>query len=285
MNITVLIESERDRERWYLFNRMADRWLAEGHIVRFHKLADPPKATDLAILHVDQTKVSADLIAPHLNNSRVINGKVLDISKRHISRHLCSRHDGYSGPVIVKTDCNYWGMSERIRTMGPPSQQAWLKRVCFHLQVQMVERLVPWRMLRKVPHGHYPVLAHIEQVPEWVWQSNEFVVERFVPERAGEDFVTRYWVFFGKREIVYTKRSRDYLVKRGAALAKELGGDVPEELRLRRRELGFDFGKFDWVIHGDRPILLDANRTPSFSRVTDEYPEILSELADGLADF
>ena len=31
---------------------------------------------------------------------------------------------------------------------------------------------------------------------------------------------------------------------------------------MRRRDLGFDYGKFDYVIHEGRAILLDANSTP-----------------------
>lgn len=285
MRVTILIETELDGDRLFLLNRLADRWAEKGNEIRFRRLSDPPEATDLAILHADRTRLSSDLITPHLTNSPVINGRALDISKRHISRQLCHPGDGYAGPVIIKTDCNSWGMPERIRANGEPSQQGWTDRLLFRLQVQLVERIVPWRILRKVPHGHYPVLDRPDQVPDWVWESEDLVVERFVPERQGNDFVTRYWVFFGDREVVYTKRSPDYLVKRGDAVSKEIGGEIPEELRLRRRELGFDFGKFDWVMHEGRPILLDVNRTPSFRHVTAEFPEIVPELAAGLADF
>jgi hypothetical protein len=32
----------------------------------------------------------------------------------------------------------------------------------------------------------------------------------------------------------------------------------------RREALGFDYGKFDYVEHDGEPILLDANKTPTF---------------------
>lgn len=38
---------------------------------------------------------------------------------------------------------------------------------------------------------------------------------------------------------------------------------VPDALLKVRREMGFDFGKFDFVIHTGEVILLDVNKTPS----------------------
>jgi len=33
-----------------------------------------------------------------------------------------------------------------------------------------------------------------------------------------------------------------------------------------RRKLGFDYGKFDFVVHEGRAVLLDANKTPGRAR-------------------
>jgi hypothetical protein len=49
-------------------------------------------------------------------------------------------------------------------------------------------------------------------------------------------------------------------------LVERIPVEVPEAMRARRAELGFDFGKFDYVRHGERWVLLDANRTPSYPR-------------------
>ncbi len=57
---------------------------------------------------------------------------------------------------------------------------------------------------------------------------------------------------------------------------------VPDDLRLRRAELGFDFGKFDFVIHEGRAVLLDANRTPSRPpNLSSSQQREISSLADG----
>lgn len=59
--------------------------------------------------------------------------------------------------------------------------------------------------------------------------------------------------------------------------------DAPEALKALRRELGFDYGKFDYVEHGGRPILLDANRTPVY-RGDPDAPHIV-RLARGIRGF
>jgi hypothetical protein len=37
---------------------------------------------------------------------------------------------------------------------------------------------------------------------------------------------------------------------------------VPDDLRETRRRLGFDYGKWDFVLHEGRAVLIDANKTP-----------------------
>jgi hypothetical protein len=73
-------------------------------------------------------------------------------------------------------------------------------------------------------------------------------------------------------------------VKAGSATRYEFIDDVPESLRAERERLGFDFGKFDFVYHDGKAILLDANKTPVMARSTEITPRLL-HLADGLNDF
>ena len=58
--------------------------------------------------------------------------------------------------------------------------------------------------------------------------------------------------------------------------------DVPPALRRRRAELGFDFGKFDYVVQDGEPVLLDANRTPAIDEIGGERARLL---APGIHDF
>jgi hypothetical protein len=63
--------------------------------------------------------------------------------------------------------------------------------------------------------------------------------------------------------------------------------EVPDEIRAWRRKLGFDYGKLDFVIHEDKPVLIDANRTPTLPRgnVAAAIREGLEELAQGITAF
>jgi hypothetical protein len=53
-------------------------------------------------------------------------------------------------------------------------------------------------------------------------------------------------------------------------------------MRQRRRELGFDFGKLDFVLRDGKAVLLDANRTPAL-----DEPELgrTAMLSEGLWSF
>ncbi|MGE4492883.1 MAG: hypothetical protein AB7E65_10655, partial [Syntrophotalea sp.] len=54
--------------------------------------------------------------------------------------------------------------------------------------------------------------------------------------------------------------------------------------RKRRKDLGFDYGKFDFVQIDGQTILLDANRTPSFNirTPTPAQAAMLEHLAAGV---
>lgn len=269
MNIDILVGSEKDFCPNYYIYVMAEVWRKQGHRIHVRCLADSPGAADLSILHVDLSTIPADLVAPHLAHGRVINGRALDITKRVVSRLICSSDGDYRGPVLIKTNLNHGGDPE----------QSLLDRSKLNQFVDRLRRKLPWWLSRDIREGRYPVLRSVESVPDWVWQSNDYVVERFVPERDGDYYVTRSWDFFGDKEYVTIRWSRSYYVKGDTMVRLEMSDFVPEEIRRRRSELGFDFGKFDFVIHEGEPLLLDANRTPT---LLIGYVELNESLAEGL---
>jgi hypothetical protein len=90
-------------------------------------------------------------------------------------------------------------------------------------------------------------------------------------------------VFFGPRERASVSFSPSPVVKRVNTIRSEFVPDVPEAIREARGRLGFDYGKFDFVIHQGRPVLLDANSTPACSdRPTPRLDAIADELAADL---
>ena len=247
--------------------RLAEYWKDDGH----HVSAGPAREVsgDIAILHVDRTRVPEEAVPRNPSGIPLLNGRVLDISKRAVSRNLVRRGDGYTGPVMIKTDANYFGEAE-----ARDRQRSRLRR--------LLEKTLPWRLSRTLPRHSYPILESAQQVPDWLWKQEAFVVERFLPEILDGHFVLRIWVFFGRSEYALRLYGRDPVVKAANTVKKEDLETVPDSLRAERERLGFDFGKFDYVERDGEAILLDANKTPT---VLKQRSTNLRKLADGLAGF
>jgi hypothetical protein len=253
----------------YMLHAFAARWHATGHRVIVHHGPGEPPAGDVAVLHLDLTVIPDDYRRLIGRYRRVVNGAVLDISKRRISAHLLHPQSDWAGQVIVKTDANAGGQPEhalfqRGQALGLPNT---------------------------IPHGlalgHYTVLGRLLDVPQEIWETPSFVVEKFLPERDERGYYIRVWNFFGDRERSSRSRADDPIIKSHNAVERQTV-PVPDELRAWRARLGFDFGKFDYVIHHGMPVLLDANRTPSLPIGLAEDAKraagVLS-LADGIAAF
>jgi hypothetical protein len=251
----------------HLVMRLASYWQEDGHRVSVGPCAE--LSGDVALLHVDQTRVPAAALPHNPSGKPLLNAGVLDISKRAVSRNLVRPGDGYRGPVIVKTDANYFGAPElRGRPRG-------------RLQ-RLLEHSPAWRLAGTLPRRDYPVLRSAGAVPGWVWRRDDLVVERFLPEIVDGLYALRSWLFFGREEysvILYGKRP---VVKAKRLVKWEYLHEVPEFLRAERKRLQFDFGKFDYVEREGEVFLLDANKTPT---VAGRRTPNLRRLADGLAGF
>jgi hypothetical protein len=202
-----------------------------------------------------------------------LNRKVVDISKRRVSRNLVSPEDDYSGPVIVKTNDNFAGV--------PIVPETPRHRVIKALRHAANERT--WRYLHMIPRSTYPILQSKSEVPAWVWRREDIVVERFMAEMEDGLYVLRVWIFLGGREYGAKLYGRHPVVKSRGLVRYEYLTEFPDELRLERERLGFDFGKFDYVVENGRPRLLDANSTPSIHGDLEPSPNLLN-LADALPE-
>jgi hypothetical protein len=177
--------------------------------------------------------------------------------------------------VIVKTDLNCWGLPERQKRLG-----RWTWR--FRKVLAAMERAIP---AHRIPHRTrtYPIYQSLAEVPEIVWANPGLVAERFLPEMDAGGFSTRAWVFLGDRESCTRILSDQPIVKADAALKLEKSV-VPDEIRAERARLGFDFGKFDFVIREGQPILLDINKTPGAppASMDQEMAAIFEDTAAGI---
>jgi hypothetical protein len=248
--------------------RLCDIWRDRGH--RVSVTSARFVEADCALLHIDTTVVKPDLVPEAPPATLFLNKRVVDISKRRVSRNLVSPSDDYAGPVIVKTDGNYYGL-----TLTPETLSHKLTKI-----LRKGAGPKTWRYLHMLPKTSYPILNTKSEVPDWVWRRDDLVVERFMAEREGDLYVLRMWIFFGGREYGVKLYGDQAVVKRDNTVRFEYLTDVPQELRRERKRLGFDFGKFDYVLENGKAQLLDANSTPT---ITGDSPSLLN-LADALSD-
>jgi hypothetical protein len=228
---------------------------------------------DCVLLHIDTTTIKPEWIPETPPGTLFLNKNVVDISKRRVSRNLVSRADDYSGPVIVKTNDNFYGLPRLPETHR-------------HKIIKALRKGAgpkTWRYVHMLPKNSYPILNSKSDVPAWVWRRDDIVVERFMAEMEDDLYVLRIWIFLGEREYGVKLYGRRPIVKSHDIVRYEYLTEFPEELRRERQRLGFDFGKFDYVLENGKAQLLDANPTPSVHSDPKLSPNILN-LADALSD-
>ena len=257
----VIIQHQKEASRChgYSLQMLINRWKEAGHRIAVMAVTEDLQDADLAIMHVNLSHVpQACAEVARKRYPRVVNIGALDIRKRNVSRNLLARDDDWPGPVIAKSDFNCGGVPEwvswkRAKNMGHETGAP------------------PVRFL------DYAVYRRLDLVPEEAWSIPEVVVERFLPERVPKGFCLRTWIFFGDHERCRRFLSPKALVK-GADYLGFQCSEVPEFLRAERERLGFEYGKFDFVMHEGKAILLDANKTPGIP------PEPLTKLRDAYAN-
>jgi hypothetical protein len=222
---------------------------------------------DAALLHVDCTVINEEYLALGSRYPRALNFRVADTSKRNVSKLLLQRGDPWDGRVIVKSDLNYRGILEDVHN----------RRAA--------------RAGKAPPHpgaarlGQYHVFEAVDDIDDGVWNDARLVVERFLPEvNADGGFVIRTWVFMGGKDSCNRIVTPNWIAKAGDAVRFD-PIPVPEQLRAERERLNFDYGKFDFVMNGDEPLLLDANRTPGIAKAVERMQAAAAPvLAGGLSD-
>lgn len=260
----------------YAVQLLAERWRNGGIPVdEVDVLREPVGADVLVFPHSDLTRVPpglADLLA---RCPRVVNRAVLDISKRIVSRQLVRSAEEYDGEVIVKSNFNY-GAQPEFRDI---ERQSGGRSPRLQQLVQL-----PWMASGLFLTGDYPVYASPAHVPPQVWKNPRLVVEKFLPERRGEFYCLRQYTFCGGSEINTLGLSRKPVIKSSNVIRREILDKVHPAVRAYREQLGFDYGKFDYVIRDGEAIVFDVNRTFSYGRQADNSAKVglVSKLAEGI---
>lgn len=231
----------------------------------------PP--SDMLILHVDLTVVPDEYIQAVASHPLVINRNVKNISKRIFSEIILTETSDYLGEVIVKTDANFGGRNE-VKIRGDESDK---------------QQSQDWEAREYL--DDYPIYSSLKEVPSGVWKNPKLIVEKFLPEVDEKGrYLLRLWVFFGDKEIHYVNYSGEKVIKSWNKndLNMLRNEDIPPELRKIRKNMGIDFGKFDYVMHDGKPILYDINKTLGGGRIKINNPRTkknIQTLTDGIKGY
>lgn len=273
--IDILVHAKDDFDGTpYILRDLAEVWQGWGLGVRVLRGVERWTGGELGLLHADLTRVPPDHLAGASRYASCLNGRVVDIHKRLVSRAIVTLGDGYTGPVIVKTDANYAGAKEYEK-----------RRTGVRGLFARARNRLPWPLRSTLLGKQYPIFPTPADVPWPVWFNRSLVVERFAGDMGPDGlYRLRTWFFLGDREISALYLSRHPIAQGDSIVDLRIGEPVPEALRRRRRELGFDFGKFDYATPGGEPVLFDVNRTPAAGKIRKhpEFRERLEDLARGI---
>lgn len=237
----------RRRESPYMLAGILAVLERKGHKVKVLRGLSTPPDADVAVLHIDATVVPKGYVDYAARFPFCVNGAAPDISKRRLSTVNLEAGDAWGGRVIVKSNLNHEGipeieMNQRARRVGWPEPFP--------------------EVTVRTPYTIYEGMA---DVPPEAFTRDDLIVEKFVPEIEPDGFGVRFWVFFGERERC-TRHVSPHILVKGNDVIRSEPVPVPEELRALRRQLGIDYGKFDFVVHEGKGVLLDANKTPGQAR-------------------
>ncbi|WP_135622357.1 hypothetical protein [Solemya pervernicosa gill symbiont] len=273
----------------FIANDIAHYWQQSGYEVLFHQGFEGLPDADKVLLHANMTHVDERYLDALAGYPCVLNRAAVDISKRFISRQLVEADEGYSGAVLVKSNLNSHGESEwrnhcdRMRAEGGVG-------VGLRLMLEREQRKFQARRLRRAASPQssegYWVYPRVDDVPKFVWCDPYYVVEQFLPEPCEHGYALRHWFFLGRQDFCSVAYS-DRPVFKPNDLTHSEPAPVPDQLREIRRELGFDYGKFDFTLHEGRVVLFDANKTPAFTSASRRvrFQPQLAELARGIEDY
>lgn len=254
----------------YLIDAIALRWKKHGHKIILHQDVKNIPDADIVILHIDRTYIKDDYIRCLSRFPVVLNRNVTDISKTMISNNIIKNNDNYSGSVIVKTNANCGGFPDSTKMSRRYSE--WVSK---------------WNWGMTIVHNteNYPVFENKGKVPRAVWKNKNLIVEKFLPERQDGLFYYRYWMFLGEKGWAGRFGAREPVVKFSKMATADEEVSVPEELKIVRKKLGFDYGRFDYVEHHGKTVLFDVNKTVGGAQLLETYSTRLDMLAEEINNF
>jgi len=269
----------RSTVRGYAVWHLAEIWRKENYRVIYLFGTQKYVPADLAVLHVDLSVVPDTYIDFAGRYPVALNGEVRDIRKSSFSEIRVTLNDGYQGPVIVKSDLNFAGQPER-KLLGNPLWRL-AKRIAYRFHSRHL-RVDPSRPRFRLPND-YRIYDSVDSVPREWFNLNDVLIEKFIPEMHNGNYCQRVYHFLDNRGVCYFRRSNHPVVNPSRVVSREIV-DVHPEIVARIKRMNFDYGKFDYVMHEGKPVLLDANKTPGGGD-NPEFFDLCREWAKGLHSY
>jgi hypothetical protein len=222
-------------------------------VITHYGTEDLPEA-DVVILHVDTTYLPDQYLQQVRRYPVVVNRGAVNISKTEYSHTIVTEKDDYAGPVIIKTKANYGGLPDAwYRNPGL------MGRLRLRLRI-FGQRNDSWNDRSELDPYRYPILNSKKEVPGEVWKNRNLMVQQFLPEREGELFFIRYYIFFGDQEWARRFGSKEPIAKFSTRVTDEEHIPIPDELVEIRNGLGLDYGRIDYVQHDGKVMVFDVNK-------------------------
>lgn len=263
--------TEASLHRTYLLGLIARQWQMAGASVRVTAPVAAYPAKDAVVVHIDRSVVPDSMLAPSRGHACAFNNHAADIRKSTYVEYRVHAGSTYHGPVIVKTDLNHAGWPERRQT-----RIGGIAAIAFSRIRRLLGLSTP--ILRK---SDYQVYASAALVPKQRYTDGS-LIQQFLPERMGSQYVLREYYFLGDREFLNVEVQDTPIINSGTSI--EYGpGTPPDEVLAVRQQLRLDYGKIDYAIVDGRPVIYDANKTMGMHQPPSTLNHAIAEhLAPGI---
>ena len=239
----------------YTIHHIAELWKKSGLNVVYVYGIEKHIPADLIIVHIDFSIVPQEYLDYAANYPIALNGKLKNICKSDFSKGLLQPGSDWDGGVIVKSNFNHGGIQELIysNTLRKPHVDLYFRII------SKMNRILGRDPLFSNPYD-YKVFDNIKMVPKKWFRSPKAIIEKFVPETENNLYHIRMFQILGDHWICERLASPNPIVKGGNCIKVEVV-EPEEEVFQWCKELNLDYGKLDYVVKDNKPILLDINKT------------------------
>ena len=253
--IAVLFHRNDSNPSLYVVHQFRRFWEEDGYEVIYLFGTRQYVPADLLLVHVNLSVVPEEYLAFAARYPISINGRLQDIRKTAISDNLIGPENSWDGPVIVKSNLNYFGTPER-RLQRTWAEKKWPLLIRLH---EGLKRRLRGKDLSNVL-SNYKVFNHRGEIPSSWFAAKDIVIEKFRPEIENGLFHLRMAQILGDRVRCTRIAAQEPVIKANRSIHSEDIEPDPAVSEWRQR-FHVDYGKMDYVVSGGQAILLDVNKT------------------------